>query len=149
MNIKNLNETLEKLLEWDSYAEYSLPNGDKDDEYDEYEPIINDKGTITINILGTDITYKVTEESYEDPRKQKLFGGIVLEMQNNDSDNSIYSIGDKLDSIVKEKINAELQKVITKDTETNYSRKAEQIAPSVGGAFIPIKIPVKMICRSK
>ena len=75
MNIKKLNEKLENLIEagQDSFASRSLPNGDRDDEYDEEpkkniyrqgktidgknwtEEIIDEK---IINFLGQDLTYR-------------------------------------------------------------------------------------------
>ena len=75
MNIKRLNKRLENLVEadWNSFAGHSLPNGDKDNEYDEElekniysqgkningknwtEEIIDEK---TINFLGQDIKYQ-------------------------------------------------------------------------------------------
>lgn len=81
MNIKKLNEEISKLLEdnWDNFAGHSLPNGDKDEDY---EPFSAHKGKITINIFGTDIEYDVFEERYEDLQKDKLFGGLVIKPSN-------------------------------------------------------------------
>lgn len=129
MDIKKLNEELTTMLEadWDSFASHSIPNGDKEDPN---ERIIYqqgksqkganwtsyDEGTITVNILGVDIDYKVIDTVCEDKEDQQMFGGLHVEAP--------YNFDKQTD---------ELNKVIKREILNQLKEKSGHDFKSVGG----------------
>ena len=129
MNIRKINKKLDKLLEanWDSFASHSLPNGDKEEPS---ERIIYqqgksakganwtsyDEGTVTVNILGVDIDYKVIDTVCEDKEDQQLFGGLHVEAP--------YNFDKQTD---------ELNKVIKREILNQLREKSGHDFKSIGG----------------
>lgn len=129
MDIKKLNEELTTMLEadWDSFASHSIPNGDKEDPN---ERIIYqqgksqkganwtsyDEGTITVNILGVDIDYKVIDTVCEDKEDQQIFGGLHVEAS--------YNFDKQTD---------ELNKVIKREILNQLKEKSGHDFKSIGG----------------
>lgn len=136
---EELNEKLNGTLseaKWGSYAEYSLPNGDRDDEVEETkvyrqgktidgkkwtETILDEK---TVNILGKDVTYiKVfhkTEDADPDNFAQK--DRYTWQIKNEDD---LDDIGELLKSSVKSQLGVDDSKSVGASTMIGVPQSIE------------------------
>ena len=139
MNIKKLNKKLSSVLseaKWGSYAEYSLPNGDRDDEVEETkvyrqgkttdgkkwtETILDEK---TVNILGKDVAYiKVFHKTEDaDPDNFTEKDRYTWEVKNKDDLNDIEEL---LKSSIKSQLGVDESKLVGASTMIGVPQSIE------------------------